>query len=318
VDGDPVVDVEAYVNGNLIGGIQRVWRPPVPLGQLGEPSYAESEIVIKPDPPVVDKPATFTAQVRNNSDFTQTIALQFGWADFGLGIPFSTTNVVPTQTVITLSPHITTTVGAQWTPPYSDHFCVQIILTNAQTGEELHSQRNVDVIEVPEKKCESFVKEFWLQNSTPITVTVTLGENAINLPPGWTYTVSPTETVLAPYEGITATVVITPLCEFGTIAWASGLTDDENLSPVKLQVEGYDQYGTLIGGVELQLVSVTQQSIFLPLISRSSNMETGGNTPINGIQNNALEPTDRRIENPLLVIILLMGGMGVYLSRIFS
>jgi hypothetical protein len=317
MDGDPVVDVEAYVNGNLIGGIHRVWRPPVPLGQLGEPSYAESEIVINPDPPVVDKPATFSAQVRNNSDLTQTISLQFGWADFGFGIPFSTTNVVPTQTIITLSPHMTTTVSAQWTPPYSDHFCVQIILTNAQTGEELDSQRNVDVIEVPEMQCESFIKEFWLQNSTPITVTVTLGENAINLPPGWTYSITPTETILAPYAGITATVTITPPCELNTPGWISGRMEDWNLSSPKLQVEGYDQNGILIGGIELQMTPVVQQPIYLPFVLHNNNLGIEGNMPLKSVQYNALGPTDRRIENPILVIILLMGGMGIYISRKF-
>jgi hypothetical protein len=313
VDGDPVVDVEAYVKGNLIGGIRRVWRPPVPLGQLGELSYAESEIMINPDPPVAGQPATFAAQVRNNSDLTQTIALKFGWANFGFGIPFTTTSVVPTQTVITLSPHMTSTVSAQWTPPYSDHFCVQIILINAQTGEELHSQRNVDAIEVPETQCESFVKEFWLQNATPLTVTVTLGTNAINLPPGWTYSITPTEVVLAPYEGITATVVITPPCELDMPGWISGFTEDGNLSPPTIRVEGYDQNGGLVGGVELQLIAVVQQPIYLPLVLRGS-MVTGGHVPSTGV----LGLPDRRIENPLWPIFLLMGGVGLYLRRTFN
>jgi hypothetical protein len=270
IDGGPVVDVPAYVDGGLIGGIRKVWRPPVPLGQLGEPSYAESEIVIQPDPPAAGHPATFAAQVRNNSDYTQTIGLQFGWASFGFGIPFTTTGVVPTHTVVTLSPHMTTTVSAQWTPLFSGNVCVQILLTNEGTGEFLRSQRNVDVIEVPENPCEPFIKEFWLQNATSQTVTVTIGSNAINLPPGWTYSVDPEEVILGPYEGITVTLVITPPCGLlaqGVISSFAGLDAD---SPIKLRVEGYDQNGELVGGVEMQLIAATQQRIYLPSILRAS------------------------------------------------
>ncbi len=268
-DGGPIADVSAFVNGELIGGIRKVWRPPVPLGQLGEPGYAESEIVITPDPPVAGQTAVFAAEVRNNSDYTQTIHIQFGWADFGFGIPFSNTNVVPTQTTIILGPHLTTTVSAQWTPDHSGHFCVQIILTEEQTHIEQLSQRNVDVIEVPELPCQPFTVEFWLQNSTPLTVTVAIGSNAINLPPGWSYSVNPTQTVLGPYAGITVTVVITPLCNpiaQGLLpSLAAQSADGANGTP-KIQVEGYDQNGELLGGVELQMVAAAQQRIYLPLV----------------------------------------------------
>jgi hypothetical protein len=303
-DGGPVVDVEGYVDGNLIGGIRKVWRPPVPLGQLGEPSYAESEIAISPDPPVVGQPATFSAQVRNNSEYSQTIRLQFGWADFGFGIPFSTTNVVPTQTVITLSPHMTTTVSAQWTPPYSGNFCVQILLNKVHTDEFQRSQRNVHAIEVPENQCEPFIKEFLLQNSTSLEVTVTIGSNAINLPPGWTYSVDPEEVVLGPYESITVTVVITPPCDLlakGLMSPWAGL--DAN-SPTKIQVEGYDQAGKFVGGIEMQLIAATQR-VYLPSVMRESPAGAGVAAP--GIA----APKEMR-STPWWAAILFMGGIGFY------
>jgi hypothetical protein len=302
-DGGPVVDVEGYVDGNLIGGIRKVWRPPVPLGQLGEPSYAESEIVITPDPPVVNQPATFAAQVRNNSDYTQTINLQFGWADFGFGILFTTTNVVPTQTVISLSPHMTTTVSAQWTPPRSGHFCVQILLKNEQTGESLHSQRNVDPIEVPGNQCEPFIKEFLLQNSTPLVITVTIGSNAINLPPGWTYSADPDEVVLGPFESITVTLVITPPCDLlanGLVAPFGGLDAD---NPTKIQVEGYDQDGELVGGVELQLLAAPPR-VYLPVVMRESTAGTAAALP--------KETRSAPWWANGWAAILLLGGIGFY------
>jgi len=268
IDGGPIADVSAYVEGSLIGGIRKVWRPPVPLGQLGEASYAESEITINPDQPVAGQPATFSAQLRNNSDYPQTIDLQFGWADFGFGIVFTNTNIVPTQTVVTLNPHMTTTVSAQWTPTYSGYFCVQIHLTNHQTGEELHSQHNVDVIEVPETQCESFEQEFWLQNSTSSVVTVTIGVNAFNLPPGWTYSADPEEVVLMPYEGVTVTLTITPPCNLIAEGLLPYRTAFDIGDQTKIQVEGYDQTGELIGGIEIQLISVAQKRVYLPLIKR--------------------------------------------------
>lgn len=267
VDGGPIADISGYVNGELIGGIRKVWRPPVPLGQLGEPSYAESEIVIEPYPPLVGHPSTFAAQVRNNSDHTQDIAAQFGWADFGFGIPFTNTGVVPTQTVLSLGAHMTTTISAQWTPPYSGDICVQILMSNPATQEELRSQRNVHVEQVPESTCKPIIQEFWLQNSTPLTVTVSIGASAINLPPGWTYSTDPTEAILGPFEGITVTVTITPPCAISEAGMPIALAPEADLSvPAKLQVEGYDQNGAMVGGVELQLVAARTRYLYMPLM----------------------------------------------------
>jgi len=320
IDGAPIVDVSAFVDGNLIGGIRKVWRPPVPLGQLGEPSYAESEIVINPDPPVVGQPTTFAAQVRNNSDYTQTISLQFGWADFGFGIPFTTTNVVPTQTVIMLGPHLSTTVSANWTPPYSGNFCVQILLMNKQTGESLRSQRNIYAIEVPENECESFIKQFLLQNPTPETVTVTIGVGTFNFPPDWDYSVSPTEAVLGPYESITVTVVITPPCEVnaqGLSQPLAALNAVNTSNPTKIQVEGYNQNGELVGGVELQLIAPVQQPIYLPFVSRGSSMGTEERISPMGALNSFPRLPDHQRGNPLWLIILSMGGVGLYIRYRF-
>ena len=305
IDGGPIVDVSGYVNGNLIGGIRKVWRPPVPLGQLGEPSYAESEIVITPDPPVVDQPATFAAQVRNNSDYTQTINLQFGWADFGFGILFTTTNVVPTQTVITLSPHMTTTVSAQWTPPYSGHFCVQILLKNEQTGESLQQPAQCRPHRSAGNQCEPFIKEFLLQNSTPQVVTVTIGSNAINLPPGWTYSADPDEAVLGPFESITVTLVITPPCDLlanGLVSSFAGLDAD---SPTKIQVEGYDQNGEFVGGVEMQLITAPSR-VYLPAVMRESPAGTAAALP--------KETRSSPWRANGWAAILLLGGIGILLS----
>ena len=269
-DGGPVADISAFIDGQLIGGIRKVWRPPVPLGQLGEPGYAESEIVIDPYPPVAGQPTTFSAQVRNNSDYTRNITVQFGWANFGAGIPFSQVGVTPAQTHITLLPNEVTTVSAQWTPNMGGSTCVQIILTDDDTGAELRSQRNVEVFNFDPAQCQSFTQQFLLMNDSDVTVTVTIGSSAINFPPGWTYTVDPTQVVLGPGESVTITLVITPPCELTARGWQlapSAIKDASTSGPLKIQVEGYDQEGTLIGGIEVQ-VNTSQSILYLPVISR--------------------------------------------------
>jgi len=268
-DGGPVADVSAFVNGQLIGGIRKVWRPPVPLGQLGEPGYAESEISIHPDPPVAGQATTFAAQVRNTSDTTRDITVQFGWANFGMGIAFSNAGVTPTQTQSTLTPGQVTTVSAQWTPQTSGNYCVQISLKEAETGAEQLSRRNVNVIKINPAQCQTITKTFTLSNPTSLTITVTIGASSINLPPGWAFTVTPSEVVLKPGESVTVTVMITPPCILKPEGWqptpsTAGATGSS--SPSIIRVEGYDQEGNLVGGIELQLTSA--KTIYLPTVRR--------------------------------------------------
>jgi hypothetical protein len=54
----PIVDVEAYVNGDLIGGIRKIAKPPVPLHKPQDRPYAETEIGVTPYPLVAGKPST--------------------------------------------------------------------------------------------------------------------------------------------------------------------------------------------------------------------------------------------------------------------
>jgi len=122
---------------------------------------------------------------------------------------------------------------------------------------------------VPGTTCTPIIKEIWLQNSTALTVTVTIGVNALNLPPGWTYSTDPTEAILAPYAGITVTVTITPPCASSAAGMLVPLAPAADLSvPAQLQVEGYDQDGALVGGVELQLVAAQTRRVFMPLVYR--------------------------------------------------
>jgi hypothetical protein len=123
-------------------------------------------------------------------------------------------------------------------------------------------------IEVPEAECDPIIIDFYLYNSTPMVVTVTIGTTGINLPPGWTYSADPDEVVLDPFTGITITLTITPPCNLLAEGLAPVLAGLDYENPPKIQVEGYNQEGKLIGGIEVNLVA-TLQHLFLPIVSRN-------------------------------------------------
>jgi hypothetical protein len=274
-DEQPIVDVEAYINGELIGGIRKIAKPPIPLHKPQDRPYAESEISVTPYPLQANQPATITTQIMNTSDVTQTIRVLFGVANFGMGIPFTNTNIVPTMTAVTLGPGISTTVSAVWTPPFGGHWCIQIILEdpNDQYPPQ-RSQRNVEVERRPANSCEPIVRDFWLQNSTGLTVTVTLGSSAVNLPPGWTYSTNITETVLGPYQGITVTLTITPPCGLAALDWlaSEGALGAGASSLAEVNVEGYIDGEPVpeSGGIQVQIeIGPPEKKIYLPIIMKN-------------------------------------------------
>lgn len=271
-DEQPIADVEAYIDGELIGGIRKIAKPPIPIHKPQDRPYAETEISVTPYPLQAGKPATITTDIVNTSEETQTIRVEFWVANFGFGIPFTNTNIAPTYRVITLGPGISQTVGAVWTPPSAGNWCIQIRLRdpNNQYPDQF-SQRNVHVERRDWQPCLPFTKDFWLQNSTPLTVTVSIGASAINLPPGWTWSTNITETVLAPYQGITVTLTITPPCGLSKETWLTplGTLDTGGASgPATIDVEGYVD-GELLGGIEVQLEAAPPEwKIYLPIVRK--------------------------------------------------
>jgi len=274
-NGEPVVDVEAYVNGELLGGFRKLDAPPVPIHRPHEKGYAESEISMNPDPPRVGLSTLVSAFVFNTSGTTVTVEVDFGWAAFGMGIPFTTTGMSPTHQAITLSPGATGMAETLWVPSLNGPTCVEIHLNDLQDLYEPQiSQRNVNVIEAP-GNCGTSVKTFTLVNTLPLTVTVDLGAIGFNLPPDWTYTVTPTQVVLGPYEQTVITVTFNIPCVNTYEARQlrdriTALQQEANAVPI-LDIEGYIQ-GELLGGVEYRFPSVLQPPeglLYLPLIRRA-------------------------------------------------
>ncbi len=271
--GEPIVDVEAFVEGELIGGFRKLDRPPVPIHKPHEKGYAESEITVEPYPPRVGVDSVVSAVIQNTSDMTMTVALEFGWADFGMGIPFTHTGMTPHTHSLTLGPEMTQTATVTWTPVQTGHQCIQVWLSDpAGVYEPQRSQRNVDVTERPPCN-ETRVYTFTVFNDTPFPATVDIGLITFNVPADWQITVTPTPTLeLDPWSsGVVTVTVLLPCPPLSSathdtiyaIQQASG-------SIPTIDVEGYVN-GQLVGGIEIQFGEPAQAplSIYLPLVLRN-------------------------------------------------
>jgi hypothetical protein len=267
--GQPIVDVEAYVNGELLGGFRKLDVPPVPLHKPHEKGYAESEIQVEPYPPQLGQPTWVSTILQNTSDSPMIVDLDFGWAQFGFGIDFSNEGMSPISRTVQLDPGMTETVGVSWTPVNSGHQCIRVLLSDPSGRyEPQESQHNVDVAE--KVTCGQLIKTFTVSNSTPLTVTVSIGTSAINLPPGWTYVVDPTNIKLGPYESAQVIVTITIPCPTNAMSVSllqavQALQETAGGIPT-LNVEGIAN-GQLIGGVQFQFSGeVVLPKIYLPII----------------------------------------------------
>jgi hypothetical protein len=271
--GEPIVDVEAFVDGELIGGFRKLDRPPVPLHKPHEKGYAESEIVIDPYPPKLGSPSQVSTVVQNTSDETMTINLEFGWAKFGLGIPFTTTGMTPYTRSVTLGPAMTQTVGISWQPALPGPQCVMIILSDPNgTYEPQHSQRNVDVVERPPCGVTK-VFTFTVHNDSAFTNTVDIGMITFNVPADWQVATMPSDTlVLDPLSSGVVTVSVQIPCPPTDLArdvfYDMLAIQQEAGSVPTVDVEGYIE-GDLVGGIELQFADqgvLYDTFVYLPAV----------------------------------------------------
>jgi hypothetical protein len=269
--GEPIVDVEAFVEGELIGGFRKMDVPPIPIHKPHEPGYAESEISIDPYPPQQGQPTSVSTVLQNSSDEAMTIDLEFGWAKFGMGIPFTTTGMAPPTRTVTLGAGMTTTVGTTWTPPQGGHQCVQVRLRDPSgTYEPQLSQRNVDVTERPPCGVTK-VFTFTVYNDSPFTVTVDIGMITFNVPADWEVTTVPSDTlVIGPFgEGMVTVLVHIP-CPGSMTA----LRAQQEVAAMQqaaggvptIDVEGYVG-GELVGGIEIQFEP--EWTVYLPVVFRN-------------------------------------------------
>ncbi|MCP4590093.1 MAG: hypothetical protein GY842_05065, partial [bacterium] len=146
-DGDPIVDVEAFVDGKLLGGFRKIFRPPVPIHRPKDPQYAESEIGVDPYPVIPGQSVELSVEVFNPTNTDHYVTASFSVAPFGIGLPFSGAGIGPNNPIIIFVPARGAARGhVVWEPPegFFGKFCVMVELE--MPGHEMvWSQRNVDV-----------------------------------------------------------------------------------------------------------------------------------------------------------------------------
>ncbi|MBU1660733.1 MAG: hypothetical protein KKD28_04595 [Chloroflexi bacterium] len=229
-DEEPVVDVEAFVDGELIGGFRKIFRPPVPIHRPMDPIYAESEIYIHPYPPRNREPTLVGAEIRNPTDDPQTVTVTFRAADFGIGLPFV---IIHPPLVIEVPPHGLAHPEIMWVPPHGGLWCIQVDLQMEGVDDIFFSQRNIDVGE-PLEPGIPHSRPFEVGNPYNEPVTLTLG--IIPHLPGWDIELS--QDVLPNMEpGEVREVIL-------TVTPGDELPEDEH--PV-VDVEAYVD-GALVGG----------------------------------------------------------------------
>jgi hypothetical protein len=129
-DGDPIVDVEAFVEGELLGGFRKIFRPPVPIHRPKDPIYAESEIGVDPYPVLPGQPVELSVEVFNPTDENHVVTATFSVAPFGIGLTFSTTHIMPNPILIFVPAYGAARGHVVWEPPPGMHgkFCVMVEL----------------------------------------------------------------------------------------------------------------------------------------------------------------------------------------------
>ena len=117
--------------------------PPVTFPPDPErPVYAQREISLEPEPPMLGIPTEVCAWVVNTSAVPVTVTLEFGAAPFGIGLPFTTIG----QRTIVVPPNGKTRACIGWVPRQPGHWCIQVLLHQDQYPVQW-SQRNIDVWE---------------------------------------------------------------------------------------------------------------------------------------------------------------------------
>jgi len=272
-NGEPIVDVEAFVDGELIGGFRKMNIPPFPLHKPHEKGYAESEIVIEPYPPILGVETKVSTVIQNNGDVDESINVEFGWAKFGMGIPFTTTGMSPYSSTVTVARGMTKTVSTKWTPSMSGPQCVIIYLNDPdEVYEQQISQRNIYIEEQP--PCDQTqVFTFTVYNDSEYTATVDVGSITFNVPEDWKITVVPSPMLdIDPLSEEVVTVTVNIPCpssftEIYSQDTVQSIQAQAGSIPT-IDVEGYNK-GVLVGGIELQFpraLDTLWRYIFLPII----------------------------------------------------
>jgi len=176
------IDVQAWIDGELIGGIRKLDVPPVHLPQDVDPPWMEPEISLNPSPPIAGLPNNYCIELQNPLGFTRTVTLIYEVADFGAGIWFTP---IATETV-ELPPNSIDDYCVNWIPATGGtlHRCLRIVLQ--QPGyEDQTSQRNVDIQRIPLPQFDLSDVIAIIRNPDPLPHVLEVRPTLFGIGPAW-------------------------------------------------------------------------------------------------------------------------------------
>ena len=225
----------------------------------GEPSYAEKEIWIEPDPPVAGQPAEICVELHNYANVNQTADLTLSYADFGAGTAFQEVGrledvLFPANTTVTRC--ITWQV-----PPGAGHVCLQVKIEQ-ENYEDIVSQMNINTVGLPGVLLLPAEFEFDVGNPTGETVTVQLDVDEVGLPDGVSADiVEGSQVTLGPGETASRTLRIQTTTQAVTVLNGATMPGDAHLVSVEAFIND-----ELVGGVQFEFEAVAPTSTPLPLL----------------------------------------------------
>ena len=179
------IDVQGWIGDTFIGGIRKLDVPPVHLPEAN-PWYMEREIILRPDPPIVNQAGQVCAELQNPLPVPRVVSLDFEWAAFGAGIDFTP---IASLNNVTLPPNSIGSHCVNWTPVAVGngnlHRCIRLTLHQANFHDQV-SQRNVDVRVLLLRTIEDLTRlriPFSIGNTHNYTVPLVIDINLIGIGP---------------------------------------------------------------------------------------------------------------------------------------
>ena len=144
LDGSPILDIEAFANGNLFGGFRKIFRPPVPIHIPEDPLYAKSRLAL--------------ILTRSYLDNRQNSVLKYSIPPMKTILSLPPSALLPLGSVYRSIPVISSPIlsGSMsrrmaprgfvfWiSPDWQGKFCVKVTL-EMEGHDPVWSQRNIDV-----------------------------------------------------------------------------------------------------------------------------------------------------------------------------
>jgi uncharacterized repeat protein (TIGR01451 family) len=252
------IDVQGWNGSHLIGGIRKLDLPAVHLPQA-EPPWAESEISVTPDPPVVGLPAKFCVELQNPLPEDREVELVYYVADFGAGVPFTKID----KMWVTVPANSDNRYCLDWTPSAGGtlHRCLQIKLLQNGFLTQV-SQRNIDLIRG--KPGVGSLVSFMVKNSQTYTRTLELRTDLVGiwgLVPTFNPSVPPE---IDPGETISFTLELVEPAGLRIADGVSAFTNNSfgDIHQVNVGVYMDDDQ---VGGITVEYVAY---QIYLPVILR--------------------------------------------------